>query len=545
MTTTAARASGGGRRALRAAFSLPELMIALGILGLGLLIIAAALPVGLVYNRESIDRNTGDVAADYAAGLIEQSLRTSRKFVRWDTSLNRLLLPTDRRLDPIFRPRSVFNPTGDPSLGPPYPEDQSPTADASDVFPFRQHYEPIVKVRPLIMMNMDTDVAPSNNAVSEPDDGEELIADWLQWVYNGLDLDRREVDFRFGDSGFGFSPEGPALWWFPAMPVQARVFPAIPPTVLPGESRTLRFTPENPPPLYSALRSDDPWAAARTGELVKLRQQRFSWVAFYRRVAYDVPDPTAPAGGEYASANAVRTDPLSYEVITLVCRRPSEAHVFVRQDRSNSLTARIANPRPLPPNVLGMAGSGEHRLAPVPWLVTFTQLPQYSPGGALPPSAMAGGYVADPDRLANPNAPRPANLVFKCSPGVSEILPVGSIFIPAVNDHFPNRGAIVATVGLGTQANQTRAAGFVPHSPTALPIFRVKERPDDQTVIVENEGLYPWVNPTISPANQPEHWPVWVIPPAATLEGSTTVFENRSSVVGVSRRFVRLPEIAP
>lgn len=536
MTTTAARRSGGGR-AGRAAFSLPELMIALGILGLGLLIIAAALPVGLVYNRESIDRNTGDVAADYAAGLLEQSLRTSRKFVRWDTTTNGPLLPTDRRLDPIFRPRSLFDSTGNG-----YPEDALPTADQSDVFPFRQHYEPIVKVRPLIMMNVDTDVAPSNNAVSEPDDGEELIADWLQWVHNGLDLDRREVDFRFGDTQFGFSP---ALWWFPAMPVQARVFPAIPPTVLPGESRTLRFTPENPPPFDVPLRSDDTWAAARTGELVKLRQQRFSWVAFYRRVGYDVPDPTAPGGGEYASANAVRTDPLLYEIITLVCRRPSDAHVFVRQDRSNSLTARIANPRPLPPNVLGMAGSGEHRLAPVPWLVTFTELPQYSPNGALPPSAMSGGYVADPDRLANPNAPRPANLVFKCSAGVSELLPVGSIFIPAVNDHFPNRGAIVAPVGLGAQANQTRAAGFVPHSPTALPIFRVKERPDDQTVIVENEGLYPWVNPSISPANQPEHWPVWVIPPAATLEGNNTVFENRSSVVGVARRFVRLPEIAP
>ncbi|HRT42642.1 MAG TPA: prepilin-type N-terminal cleavage/methylation domain-containing protein, partial [Phycisphaerae bacterium] len=64
--------------ARKTAFSLAEMMIALVILGFGLLVIGAALPVGLQYERDMIDRATGQAAAEYALDVIEQRIRLVR-----------------------------------------------------------------------------------------------------------------------------------------------------------------------------------------------------------------------------------------------------------------------------------------------------------------------------------------------------------------------------------------------------------------------------------------------------------------------------------
>ena len=75
------------------------------------------------------------------------------------------------------------------------------------------------------------------------------------------------------------------------------------------------------------------------------------------------------------------------------------------------------------------------------------------------------------------------------------------------------------------------------------PIYDVVERPDDTTVIVRNNGFYPWVasgNPSHTQA-----WPVWVIPPAFVERDSTgqPVYERTSPILKVIRRTVTLREI--
>jgi hypothetical protein len=88
-----------------------------------------------------------------------------------------------------------------------------------------------------------------------------------------------------------------------------------------------------------------------------------------------------------------------------------------------------------------------------------------------------------------------------------------------------------------------------------LPIFEVVERiePEDPgsneptRLIVRNPGVFPWVHTAMSGGDdeRAKQWPVWIIPPAARVEGprNTPVYERRPSVVAVSRKFVRLTEI--
>jgi hypothetical protein len=106
------------------------------------------------------------------------------------------------------------------------------------------------------------------------------------------------------------------------------------------------------------------------------------------------------------------------------------------------------------------------------------------------------------------------------------------MFVPAVNDHLPSNNPLL------------RRAGFVPHAPDALPIYEVVERPDDTTVIVKNNGFYPWVAGGLNA----QAWPVWVIPPAFREReppnmGGQPVYERRSPILAVARRYIRLREI--
>ena len=130
----------------------------------------------------------------------------------------------------------------------------------------------------------------------------------------------------------------------------------------------------------------------------------------------------------------------------------------------------------------------------------------------------------------------PPTLSFRCHPEVGALLPVGSVFIPAFNDA---RYANLAT------GSDTRLSGFVPNAPEALPIYEVVDRPDDETVIVENNAHYPWVasgNP-----GDTQYWPVWVIPPAFIERepgpNGQPIYERTSPVLKVIRRVVTLREI--
>jgi len=476
------------------AFSLAELMIAIVILGLGLLFIAAALPVGLSYTRDTLDLAAGEATSEYALDTIEQYLRTSNKLID-DPNLP---LMQQQRLDNLSRPR-----------------------DPTDIVPppveFDGGHEPVIKVRPLIADNIDaTPGADLSSTLLRSDLGEELIRVWLPLV--GVTPTLREVDYQATGA---WGPR--SLFWQPALASVARVYAPITPVFPFTANQFLTNDPRYPQ--YAPRYGPNPWNGTHAQELRKALDRRVVWTAFYRRVSYD-PGPDLTLGNTDDAS-----DPLLYEVIVVVARRPSVNHRFPRQDAFSPLNI----PRAVSADPLGI---GLDRLAPDPWLVTFDV--SAPPGVALPLLNEPADYVTivgpPDDRVLQPPPPtgffieRPT-LTFRCTLppsgqlGLGALLPVGSIFIPAVN-WWNGRGP-----------------GFVPHAPDALPIYEVVERPDETTVIVKNNGFYPWID--VASGLDARAWPVWVIPPAFRERDSTgqPVYERRSPILAVARRYIRLREI--
>jgi hypothetical protein len=189
--------------------------------------------------------------------------------------------------------------------------------------------------------------------------------------------------------------------------------------------------------------------------------------------------------------------------------RPSVRHRFPVQNPADGLFLGVDTP------------------VPVPWLVVFAD-PLPAPSNSLPffdPYGFpiyAGGAA-------------PATITFFCTPLVGSLLPVGSIFIPARNDVAPSNPALVGA----TPVN------FGPWAPTTLPIYEVVQRPNDTTVIVKFNGYYPRGGlGGLTGTPKPTEWPVWVIPPAYE-EGTSTnpVFPDKSPILAVARRYVRLREV--
>ena len=113
----------GGRANARAAFSLVELMIAMIILFFGLLVIGAALPVGMDYTRKTTEASIGEDATKYALDVLAGQIRMSRKIFR----------------ESIFRPRDGDTPISDPNGVEP------------DNYPLLPGYIPVFKVRPFVL----------------------------------------------------------------------------------------------------------------------------------------------------------------------------------------------------------------------------------------------------------------------------------------------------------------------------------------------------------------------------------------------------------
>jgi len=443
-----------------------ELMIALIILGFGLLVIGAALPVGLTYTRKTVERSTGEAAAAHALDVIEQQVRLCRDVLddQWDDWGG--LPGTLRYRADLFCPR-------DPNTG-------EPAMDGARM------YEPRIKVRPLLPVPID----PSNpDASYQPGtpgayhDLEKSIKNWLsQYGGSGNYEERKEWDAFTANSN----------WAAPSIPSILAVYPPISISVVQNNV---------------AFAADEFFADAYKrvqvppGACRQALDRRVSWVAFYRRVSY-----------------AQDSDPRLYEFVTVAVRMSAQRRGFLRPSGGSVPTME---PGPT-------LGSSLETVSPVPWLVTFTQLPLLIQGT---------DYGAEDNRPLNPGFVDPATLTFYASPLVARVLPPGSIFIPAVNDSAPS-----AVPG------NTQYAGFVPHAPETLPIYEVLERKQvgDNAfqIVVKNNGFYPWVAQG-APATA---WPVWVIPPAFTGEfdldaDSYPVFEDRSPILAVARRIIWLPEV--
>jgi len=481
-------------------------MIALALLGLGLLVIGGALPIGARYLEESANLATGEAAVQYGLDLMEQALVLRRQVLdpvnpnwsapRWET--------------PIFVPRE--------------------TEGAADY-----GWEPIIKVRPL---PVDYVLFPQS-----------LPQDWMNWPEGQIAswLGPLNDQYRWKET---CPAAGDAAFVRPPLPMTALVFPP-----LADQGPWDRGGNFFDGPYARPLRCDPTVWAQRLGE------RRVSWVGFYRRVAY------GPG-----------SDPRLYELIVFAVRRPTEAHRFPAQTVTRgmglSVAARGGGNQAgdgASAGRVSMAGdaaaaterrdavgatdgvvvggvalraggggadaekdglysdagtmgggttllgsyNGTDVVTPLPWLVTFTALPQ-------PPL----GFDLDGHPLGNS-----PTLNFRIDSSISGLFPVGTLFLPARNDDEP-----------GSAPQESQRVGLGPPAPTALPLYKVVGRPDDTTVVVENNGFFPRRGNDQTPL--PGQWPVWVIPPAfAEKSGNVPIFDGKSPVLSVGRRYVRLREV--
>ncbi len=508
-------------------FSLAELMIALVILGLGLLFIAAALPAGLEYTRQTVDKANAEAAGSYALNEIEAALRTSRDL--YDHGLAAQVPPVVERLDCVQRPRRRVALAGQPVV---YTPDDK--------------YEPMFKVRPLVTGNIV--FGPTSTERELVDDTEQVISAYFTAMGMTFTQDPLEYDFN-RNAGLGLS-----LGETPVLPGVARVYPPIAP-VLPFDARDFMQN-QSPYPQYLAryLPANNVLTAAqRRSEREKAFDRRVGWTAFYRRVSYEITDPDgAPnSGDEYAA------DPLTYELIVVVTRRTTrQNHRFARQDlsvsgirafeRPQATGAYFSDPSPNPPTpgFVGTDGGGD-RLAPTPWLVVFDTTQPFPAS----PTLVRGTdyYETFPDtanlnymeRTLSANFVAPPTISFVCTTEVGQLLAEGSILIPAFNDqrYLPPAGGGAA-----------QAVGFIPSAPESLPIYEVLEvtdgpNPDTQkTVVVKNNGYYPWLNPNL--ALDARNFPFWIIPPCfAERAGGQPVYDRTSPVLRVFRETIQMPEM--
>jgi prepilin-type N-terminal cleavage/methylation domain-containing protein len=473
----------GGPRAARA-FSLAELMIALAILGMGLLVIAAALPAGARYQKQSADMATGAAAAESALDLIEQNVCRRQRAL--DASDN-LVAPV------LFQPRKATG-TG-------YPTHAVGQAVAA--------HEPWIKVRPLFTqtINMTPGAGNYGGDVFDPNSGqernwiEEAIATYVrQWGGNVAELQGLEYD----------PPSGAVTktpWMRPALPALALFYPPVTADLLPYDTLSQHGhirTPREFLPIVTGNAALQYAAAERTAsETAKALERTIVWTAFYRRVSYQTG-----------------SDPSMYEVIVVASRRPTMQHRYPVQNPASatlsgsSFTTQRAGTRSSYFNV--------DTATPMPWLVSFQS---WTPTLVLNTDYedIGGARVLKDTFKRKP-------LTFVASSEVGPLLPPGSIFIPAANDLAP------------PFCGGDQFSGFVPSAPDALPIFEVAERTENTNgtfnITVKDNGYYPWLN-----SKPTDYWPVWVIPPAIeALAGGQPAFPEQSPVLAVARRYICIRE---
>lgn len=512
-------------------FSVAEVMISLVILGLGLLFIAAALPAGIDYVRQSTDLASGEAAGQEAIAALTLNMRTAQKLTDGTAGQN---LP--QRWDNIFRPR---NPTS------------TPTFQTDDV------YEPFIKVRPFCLWN----ISLARGASTDPfgpghetvDDGEEQITSYLLTApppLSGLvtTATSREVDFSLaGLTGLslaecpslcslerGYPPSGAVKSLFADQFIKSVYAPA---------DTVVIYRAYSPRQNIDTTFSTSLRASAPLAETTKALDRRLGWTAFYRRIRYNKVTPGVdnifngppPIGDDGIQSN----DPLAYEIIVVVSRRPSVQHRYAKQSLADANSFK--DPIALNPGTGAPIESD--RLFPTPWLITMT--PQDPNALPTPPAFLPPPTAIPTDvRVLDPNAIVPPRLTFIASLKAGALMPPGSVLIPAANDDYPTK----RTNPLGSPKDPAnRLVGFVPHEPSVLPIYRVVERIDDlgrqvSTIICENNGSYPW-RATGLPVTA---FPFWVVPPPFTERGSSTngqpIYERRSTIVAVVRQTIHLQE---
>ena len=531
-------------RNTRPAFSLAEMMIALVILGFGLLVIGAALPVGLRYSRQSADQTGGERAAEYALDVIEQQIRMKHLEVLPEGPGQAAINPP--RLDDVFRPR---NPPGvDPLL---------PALDLSLV----ADWEPIVKVRPFLTEVIEARPRSSQMSLNYLGQGQQIqgmdpppieglieyrIRNWLRDVHAAMPDSVRGLEFDEGRRT-------------PILSACSLVFPppetysfatdqAFAPTAfLANDSIAGSYVNDNS---QSFVANSMSYSSQMGAMLQRIGGSRIVFSAFYRRVQYDGVGPDGQRGLRsstdpairQAAADNVGVDANLYEIIVVAVRKPSSDYRF-------AIYGFNAGGALVPSNNGGLLQSA----APAPMMIEFREIPDPVGVNGAPGTLNSvqwddapGSPLVRLDRRVSPKPVEPQELIFKVDYWEAQLLPPGSYFIPAVNDDAPS---FYGADGNGSVF--VRQAGFAPHVANAAPIYKVKARQPSAggglfDIVVENNGFYPWVNRQAGATERA--WPAWVVPQPhketqRTGQGELPIYDNANHIVTISRRVIRLPEV--
>src|SRR5262249_37739607 len=148
-------------------------------------------------------------------------------------------------------------------------------------------------------------------------------------------------------------------------------------------------------------------------ESMKARDSRIAWTAFYRRAESDRFDPGPDNIIGTTDDVRVPGDPHLIELIVVVTRRPSSQHRFALEDFPlpsvdfSQPPARVAPGANIPP----ADAIGWDRLAPTPWLVTFTSLPLLTPDTTMSATGPGDYYPYKPNSTILGDRPLKSNFV--------------------------------------------------------------------------------------------------------------------------------------
>lgn len=363
-----------------------ELLIALSILGFGLAIIAATLPAGVRVMQQNQIRRQADSTMDSAFEALESQIVLSDRVL----DLLKTMMPLRYAYDPLtsVSPFEAIDVDGDGH------------GDTIDGLP------PSARVWPLVTWNVSYD--PTAGAANQY----ELAPDRRPLLYLAEWLKNFKAGGANGTSGYRYwmgsdLTSAPDLENFidaqmPAISPADRVYP---PLVSRLNRRVDTYTSGNGK--YDETDARFLPSGGSDEDLYHVNQMRerlLGWTAFYRPLDF-----------------ATQT----YEMITIVTKRPGVDYYFPVQDLSNSSPSSLGAMDLDQPQAVA-SGQVERRILPSPWLVAFQELPFENDTLNL----LDGTVTVGSNTLAIEST---GPLVFKCKPELSPLLPVGAQFFPAIH----------------------------------------------------------------------------------------------------------------
>ncbi|MCP4591150.1 MAG: prepilin-type N-terminal cleavage/methylation domain-containing protein [bacterium] len=475
-----ARTAAAVRRA--SAFSLAELMIAIAILGLGLLVVASMFPIAWSKARDLSQHTAATAVAEAAAITFEQLARVdgASECLNYTSFAGDYVVETKAIIIPTGLPHSSFNKVPVDAKAP------------SDTY-----------VHPLSMENALMDVPPSGGVSPVITEGTWLLMDGSR--SGSDDLYWLDVHMDLGTVCGGEGTRGDILWYDqPQVLFHQRVHPALAPYPVGGSDPELQEWQD------------------------RLETRRYAWAVFHR-LNEPILHPTPPAtSAQHArfirERRAAARTPRQFTLYYVTLRR-NPGQRFCRQDEDAAATSgsNIALPHTV--------GNLNDVMFPTPWLVPLV-VPQVVGG------SRALNYRDNTLSTQKDVVPRglPTEVLVEADlnagDDIREFFPPGTWFIDSVNgETYRVTKRRLSDAGFG----DSRFVGNMTSPVEALLTL-------DREIFVDDlfdpgvsiDPPYNQVPGTVPVASRR----VWVFPPAIERVDSTTwLVQGASPVADVNTRF--------